>query len=113
MAPSRQGNGTTGKRKQFSASHAETKRHTRPEEDHSRIESARSIIGAECRENISAPSRGGDFSLDIPFYRTCPVIRLIKSQEPQNHVVRRSTAANLGRLVTESPNPSVRKDVQD
>src|SRR5271170_2996500 len=75
MAPSRQGNGTTGKRKQFSASHAETKRHTRPEEDHSRIESARSIIGAECRENISAPSRGGDFSLDIPFYRTCPVTR--------------------------------------
>ncbi|HYY71976.1 MAG TPA: hypothetical protein VE778_00130 [Candidatus Bathyarchaeia archaeon] len=70
MAPSQQGNGTTGEKKQFSASHAETKRGTWPEQDHSRIESERPITGAECRENISAPSQRGDVSLDIPFYRT-------------------------------------------
>jgi len=81
------GYGTTGKRERFSASRTETKRLTRPEEDHSRIEGARSNIGAECRENISAPSRRGDFSLDISFYRTATSAWLPKSystERPQN-----------------------------
>src|SRR6266478_9602070 len=54
-------------------------RHT-PERDkrlglsNSRIERARSNSWAECRDKkVSAPSRRGDISLDIPFYRTSPV----------------------------------------
>ena len=42
-----------------------------PEQDHSQIVGARPLSLAECREkNLSAPSRGGDVSLDIPLYRT-------------------------------------------
>jgi hypothetical protein len=72
LAPSRQRNGTTGKRKRISASHAETKQGTRPEQDHSQIEGARSNSWAECRdEKGPASGREGGLSLDIPFYRTC------------------------------------------
>ena len=54
-------------------SHAETKQATRPEQDHSQIEGARSNSWAECRnKKVSALSRRGDMSLDISFYRTCP-----------------------------------------
>src|SRR5260221_2047273 len=42
-----------------------------PEQDHSQIVGARPLSLAECREkNLSAPSRGGDVSLDIRLYRT-------------------------------------------
>jgi hypothetical protein len=71
MAPSQQRDGTTGKRKRFSALHAETKQDTGPEEDHSQRESVHvQTIGLNAEKIISAPSRWGDFSLDIPFYRT-------------------------------------------
>jgi hypothetical protein len=47
----------------FCALHAETKQDNKPEEDHSRIESARSIIGAECREKyFGTKPRGRSFS---------------------------------------------------
>src|SRR5258708_6404014 len=73
MAPP-QGYGATAKRKRSSASHMETKQDLRPEENHSRSGSARSTSWAECRNKKgSAPSRRGDVSLDIPFYRTFPV----------------------------------------
>ena len=85
-APSRQRNGTTGERKRISAAHAETKQDTRPEEDHSRSRRARSNSGAECRENNGpASSRGERFSLDIPFYRTCPTSRLFGNL-PRSHL---------------------------
>src|ERR1035438_7080996 len=72
MAP-QQGYGTTANRNRSSASHMDTKQDLTPEEDHSRIESARSISGAECREKRSAATRRRDLSLDIPFYRTFPI----------------------------------------
>src|SRR5258708_29073390 len=76
MAPP-QGYGATAKRKRSSASHMETKQDLRPEENHSRSGSARSTSWAECRNKKgSAPSRRGDVSLDIPFYRTSPVTAL-------------------------------------
>jgi hypothetical protein len=62
QAPSRQRNGTTGERKRIFASHAETKRSTRPKEDHSPIEGARSNSWAECRdEKGPASGREGRF----------------------------------------------------
>jgi hypothetical protein len=65
MAP-QQGYGTTAKRKRSSDSHTETKQDLKPEEDHSRIESARSTSGAECRgKKESAPAQGEDFALDM------------------------------------------------
>src|SRR5258708_4829649 len=72
MAPSQQGNGTTGRKKNLTVS-SETKHETMsPEQDHS-ITSARSNGWAECRDKkVSAPSRRGRMSLDIPFYRTFP-----------------------------------------
>src|SRR5258708_19117795 len=69
MALSQPRNGTTREEKYLAASCDETNR-TR-EEDHSQIAGACTISRAECREkNLSAPSRGGDISLDIPLYRT-------------------------------------------
>src|SRR3981081_174761 len=63
-------------RKRISAAHAEAKPDTRPEEDHSQSRRARSNNGAECRDkNGTVLSRWGRFSLDIPFYRTCPISR--------------------------------------
>jgi hypothetical protein len=67
LAPSRQRNGTTGKSQRISASHAEAKHGTPPEEDHSRSSRARSNSGAECRDKWTASSRRGDLYLDIPF----------------------------------------------
>src|SRR5215471_2151430 len=50
---------------------ADTKQDKRSGEDHSQRASARSNSRAECRDkNRAASSRRGDFSLDIPFYRT-------------------------------------------
>ena len=74
LAPSQQRNGTTGKRKRISAL-AETKQQdTQPEQDHSQRWSARSNSWAECRDrNRPASSRRGDFSLEIPFYRTSAI----------------------------------------
>ncbi len=76
LAPSQQRNGTTGKRKRISVSHAETNQDFWSEQDHSQSKSARSNSWAECRDKKGpASSRGGDFSLDIPLYRTFPVLR--------------------------------------
>src|SRR5882762_7597288 len=71
MAPSQQCNGTTGEKKDLTVSCDETKHETTsPEQDHS-IPSARSNGWAECRDKkVSASSRRGRMSLDIPFYRT-------------------------------------------
>src|SRR5258708_40002174 len=81
MAPP-QGYGATAKRKRASASHMEAKQDLRPEQDHSRSGSARSTSWAECRNKKgSAPSRRGDVSLDIPFYRTSPITALIRWDE--------------------------------
>src|SRR6266446_3533877 len=79
MAPSQQGNGTTGRKKDLTVSCDETKHETTsPEQDHS-ITSARSNGWAECRDKkVSASSRRGRMSLDIPFYRTSTVRALIK-----------------------------------
>jgi hypothetical protein len=53
------------------------KQGTRPEEDLSQMESTRSNSWAECRDKWDRHrAEGGDFSLDIPFYRTSPVSRL-------------------------------------
>src|SRR5580704_12847583 len=73
MAPSQQGNGTTGRKKDLTVSCDETKHETTsPAQDHS-ITSARSNGWAECRDKkVSAPSRRRRMSLDIPFYRTSP-----------------------------------------
>src|SRR5580700_1197967 len=81
MAPSQQGNGTTGRKKDLTVSCDETKHETTsPEQDHS-ITSARSSSRAECRDKkVSAPSRRRRMSLDIPFYRTCPATALIRSR---------------------------------
>ena len=71
-APSRQGNGTTGRKRNLSVSCDETKHETTsPEQDHSPIASARSNgwLNAETKK-VSAPSRRREISLDIPFYRT-------------------------------------------
>src|SRR6266567_1210120 len=74
LAPSRQRNGTIREGKRISASHAETKHGTGPEQDHSRSRSARSNSWAECRDKWDRHrANGGDFSLDIPFYRTLGV----------------------------------------
>ena len=60
--------------------HADTKQDKRSGEDHSRRASARSNIRAECRnKNGAASSRRGDFSLDIPFYRTWTVLRFTRT----------------------------------
>src|SRR5580704_386640 len=74
MAPSQQGNGTTGRKKDLIVSCDDTKHETTsPEQDHS-IASARTNGWAECRDKkVSAPSRRRKMSLDIPFYRTSPV----------------------------------------
>src|SRR6202043_4016873 len=63
-----------GRKKDLTVSCDETKHETTsPEQDHS-ITSARSNSWAERRDkNVSAPSRRRRMSLDIPFYRTCPV----------------------------------------
>ncbi len=69
-----------GRGKFLSASCAETNHDSGPEEDHSQIESACSSSWAECRDKKeSALSRRGGFSLDIPFYRTCPVCAFIRT----------------------------------
>src|SRR5580700_5616034 len=68
------------RRKCSCARHTETKQDLSPEQDHSRSESARSTSWAECRNKKgSAPSRRRGFSLDIPFYRTCPVCAFIRT----------------------------------
>src|SRR5258708_39789769 len=73
MALSQPRNGTTREEKYLAASCDETNR--TPEEDHSQIAGACTISRAECREkNLSAPSRGGDISLDIPLYRTASAV---------------------------------------
>src|SRR5258707_14300240 len=73
MAPP-QGYGATAKKKRSSATHMETKQDLRPEENPTRSGSGRSTSWDEWRNKKgSAPSRRGDVSLDIPFYRTCPV----------------------------------------
>src|SRR5258708_8203332 len=72
----------TGERKRISASHAETKQRARPEEDRSQSRRTRSRSGAECPDkNGWVLSRWGGFSLDIPFYRTCPSRRLFVQVE--------------------------------
>src|SRR6516225_11761026 len=53
-APSRQGNGTTGRKRNLTVSCEETKHETTsPEQDHSPIASARSNGWAECRDEKS------------------------------------------------------------
>ena len=80
LAPSRQGNGSAGKKDPW---HADTKQDKRSGEDHSQSESARSNSRAECRDkNGAASSRRGDFFLDIPFYRTSAVRLLNRRQLP-------------------------------
>jgi hypothetical protein len=71
---------TTRERKRCSGLHAEPKRHTRPAEDHSRIEGARSNSWAECQENNFGIEQRGDFSLDIPFYR------IVTNDEPPDEL---------------------------
>jgi hypothetical protein len=41
-------------------------------------------VGLNAETNGPASSRRGDFSLDIPFYRTCPVSALIRTYLPKN-----------------------------
>jgi hypothetical protein len=95
MAP-QQGYGTTGERKRISASHTETKQGTRPEEDHSQIAGARSNSWAECRDKKgSAPSRRTELSLDIPFYRTCPITAFYKGESQEKKHLRRLEGAGL------------------
>src|ERR1700732_4344983 len=62
-------------KKDLSVSCDETKHETTsPEQDHS-ITSARSNGWAECRDKkVLAPSRRRRMSLDIPFYRTWPLL---------------------------------------
>ena len=71
-APSRQGNGTTGRKRNLTVSCDETKHETTsPEQDHSPIASARLNGWAECRDEKSVgtePTKRNIF--DIPFYRT-------------------------------------------
>jgi hypothetical protein len=94
LAPSRQRNGTTREGKRISASHAERKHGTGPEEDHSRSRSARSNSRAECRDKWDRHrAEGGDFSLDIPFYRTSPVERFGVNRE-----LTQATTADLSLL---------------
>jgi len=74
LAPSRQGNGCADKKEPWLA---DTKRDKQSGEDHSQRASAGSNSRAECRDkNGAASSRWGDFSLDIPFYRTSTVTPL-------------------------------------
>src|SRR5215467_9344015 len=96
LAPSRQGNGSADKK---DPGHADTKQNTRSEEDHSRRASARSNSRAECRDkNGAASSRRGDFSLDIPFYRTSVVSPLIGTCGSQVGVVAGTLPKFLGHL---------------
>src|SRR5258707_15068302 len=69
MAPSQQGNGTTGKKKDLTVSCDETKHETTsPEQDHS-ITSARSNGWSECRDKKRCRHRadGEECLLTFPF----------------------------------------------
>jgi len=105
LAPSRQGNGTTREGKRISASHAETKHGTGPEEDHSQSRSARSNSWAECRDKWGRHrAEGGDFSFDIPFYRTSPITReLIGSWESGHSTNRTDSSSTSDSSVVPAP----------
>ena len=86
LAPSRQGNGCADKKEPWLA---DTKRDKQSGEDHSQRASAGSNSRAECRDkNGAASSRWGDFSLDIPFYRTSAITSLIKHNSQRVPFVR-------------------------
>jgi hypothetical protein len=78
---------TTAGRNSLTVSCDETKQRL-PEEDHSSIARARSNDGAECRDKkVSAPSRRQVLSLDISFFRTCPVSAAFTSRFPRSVVL--------------------------
>src|ERR1700730_16164643 len=82
MAPSRQGYGTQG-RENVPARHT-PERNKRLGLRKTTLESRVHVqtVGLNAKtKKVSAPSRRGTFSLDIPFNRTCPRSALIKHFE--------------------------------